>query len=50
MRYGFCIDVGGSTVKLAFFDETGVMLNKWEIPTNTENNGECILPDLACSI
>ena len=29
MRYGFGIDVGGTTVKLAFFDETGFMLDKW---------------------
>ena len=50
MRYGFGIDVGGTTVKLAFFDETCVMLDKWEIPTNTENNGECVLPDIADSI
>lgn len=50
MRYGFGIDVGGTTVKLAFFDETGFMLDKWEIPTNTENNGERVLPDIADSI
>ena len=50
MRYGFGIDVGGTTVKLAFFDETGFMLDKWEIPTNTENNGESVLPDIADSI
>ncbi|MBP3684583.1 MAG: ROK family glucokinase [Oscillospiraceae bacterium] len=50
MRYGFGIDVGGTTVKLAFFDETGLMLDKWEIPTNTENNGEHVLPDIAASI
>ena len=50
MRYGFGIDVGGTTVKLAFFDETGVMLDKWEIPTNIENNGERVLPDIADSI
>ena len=50
MRYGFGIDVGGTTVKLAFFDETGFMLDKWEIPTNTENNGTQILPDIADSV
>lgn len=50
MRYGFGIDVGGTTVKLAFFDETGLMLDKWEIPTNTENNGEYVLPDIADAI
>ena len=50
MRYGFGIDVGGTTVKLAYFDETGAMLDKWEIPTITENNGERVLPDIAESI
>ena len=25
MRYGFGIDVGGTTIKLAFLDETGTM-------------------------
>ena len=50
MRYGFGIDVGGTTVKLAFFDETGFMLDKWEIPTKTENNGTQILPDIADSV
>lgn len=50
MHYGFGIDVGGTTVKLAYFDETGTMLDKWEIPTNTENNGARVLPDIADSI
>ncbi len=50
MKYGFGIDLGGTTVKLAFFDETGTMLNKWEIPTVTANNGSQILPDIAASI
>lgn len=50
MRYGFGIDLGGTTVKLAFFEETGVCLDKWEIPTIKDNNGEQILPDIAASI
>jgi len=50
MKYGFGIDLGGTTVKIAYFDETGNMLDKWEIPTITENNGEQILPDIAASI
>lgn len=50
MRYGFGVDVGGTTVKLAFFDEEGTLLNKWEIPTVTKNGGEAILPDIAASI
>ncbi len=50
MRYGFGIDVGGTTVKLAYFDETGALLDKWEIPTVTANRGEAILPDIAASV
>ena len=50
MKYGFGIDLGGTTVKIAFFDETGTMLDKWEIPTVTENEGKQILPDIADSI
>ena len=50
MRYGFGVDIGGTTVKLAFFDETGTLLDKWEIPTVTEGGGKQILPDVAASI
>lgn len=50
MRYGFGVDLGGTTVKIAFFDETGTLLHKWEIPTVTENCGAQILPDIAAAI
>ena len=50
MKYGFGVDLGGTTVKIAFFDETGLMLDKWEIPTVTANGGSRILPDIAASI
>ena len=50
MRYGFGVDLGGTTVKLAWFDETGTLLEKWEIPTNIENDGIAILPDIAAAI
>ena len=50
MLYGFGVDLGGTTVKLAFFDGEGALLHKWEIPTRTENDGENILPDIAASI
>ena len=50
MKYGFGIDLGGTTVKIAYFDQTGNMLDKWEIPTVTTNGGEQILPDIAASI
>ena len=50
MRYGFGVDLGGTTVKLAWFREDGTLLNKWEIPTVTENGGSRILPDIAQAI
>lgn len=49
-KYVFGIDVGGTTVKLGLFDLCGVVIDKWEIPTRTENDGEEILPDIAESI
>ena len=50
MRYGFGVDVGGTTVKLGFFDETGERLACREIPTRTEACGEAILPDIAAAV
>ena len=50
MKYGFGVDLGGTTVKIAFFDELGTMLDKWEIPTVTKNSGNQILPDIAASV
>ena len=50
MKFGFGIDLGGTTVKIAYFDEHGTMLNKWEIPTVTAGGGQQILPDIAASI
>lgn len=49
-KYVFGVDVGGTTVKLGLFDAEGSLLDKWEIPTRTENGGENILPDTAESI
>ena len=50
MKFGFGVDLGGTTVKLAYFDEVGNMLDKWEIPTNTAEEGKYILPDIAKAI
>lgn len=47
MKYGFGIDVGGTTVKIGLFDSEGNLLSKKEIPTRTEHGGEAILPDIA---
>lgn len=50
VKYGFGIDVGGTTIKLGLFAETGELLEKWEIPTHTENRGAAILPDVAQAV
>jgi len=44
------VDIGGTTVKIGLFDKEGSLLDKWEIPTVRDNNGEAILPDVAKSI
>lgn len=48
--YCFGIDVGGTTVKCGLFLTDGTLVEKWEIPTRTENQGEAILPDVADTI
>lgn len=50
MKYGFGVDLGGTTVKLAFLNTDGKMLHKWEIPTRTECGGAQILPDIADAV
>ena len=50
MKYGFGVDLGGTTVKIAYFNENGDMLTKWEIPTVTADGGKQILPDIAAAI
>ena len=50
MKYGFGVDLGGTTVKLAYFDTEGQLLHKWEIPTRSGDGGKQILPDIADAI
>ena len=50
MKYGFGIDLGGTTVKVAFFNREGDLQCKWEIPTRSENGGVNILPDIANTV
>ena len=49
-KYCFGIDVGGTTVKCALFEEDGNITDKWEITTHVENQGERILPDIADTV
>lgn len=48
--YCFGIDVGGTTVKCGLFKTDGTLVEKWEIPTRTEDSGSRILPDVAKTI
>ena len=50
MKFGFGVDLGGTTVKIASFDGAGTLLHKWEIPTVTQNGGKQILPDIANAV
>lgn len=50
MNYCFGVDIGGTTVKLGLFECNGTIVEKWEIHTNTENEGAAILPDVAKTI
>ena len=49
-QYVFGVDIGGTTVKLGYFDTEGNVLDKWEIPTRKEDNGSRILPDVAATL
>lgn len=50
MKYCFGIDIGGTTVKMGLFTAEGELLEKWEIKTYVENQGEAILPDVAKAV
>ena len=38
VQYCFGADVGGTTVKLGLFNEAGIVIDKWEIPTRSKEN------------
>ena len=45
------IDIGGTSVKFGLFDGNGDLLEKWSIPTRTEQRGAHIIPDIAaCAV
>jgi glucokinase len=49
-KYIFGVDIGGTTVKIGFFDPEGKLLSDWEIKTRTEDGGKNILPDIAKAV
>lgn len=44
------VDLGGTTVKIAFINENGEIISKWEIPTDRSENGRRITKDIARAI
>ncbi len=46
----FGIDIGGTTVKIGVLSMEGTLMDKWEIPTRTEEGGKYILEDIAASV
>ncbi len=46
----FGVDVGGTNIKLAVFNEFGIVIKKWEILTDVSNNGENILKSISNEI
>lgn len=49
-EYCFGVDVGGTTVKIGLIRTNGEIVEKWEVPTDTSNNGENILADVCASL
>lgn len=49
-RYGYGVDIGGTTCKIGLFEMNGSLLEKWEIPTDKENHGSRILQNVADSV
>lgn len=49
-KYAFGVDIGGTTIKIGLFETSGNLIEKWEIPTRTQENGTYILNDIAEAI
>lgn len=46
-KYVIGVDIGGRSIKFGLFTVDGELINKSNIPTRVENDGQSILPDLA---
>lgn len=44
------VDIGGTSIKMAFIDQFGEIVTKWEIATNCENEGKEITSDIRKAI
>ncbi len=50
MKYGYGVDLGGTTVKMGLFQEDGRLLDKWEIDTDISAGGVNIPADIGHSV
>ncbi len=46
----FGVDIGGTAIKIGLFSNKGELIQKWSIPTNIEDNGKYVIPDVADAI
>lgn len=49
-KYGFGVDIGGTTCKIGLFETEGNLLDKWEIKTDVSDSGKNILDDIKKAI
>lgn len=49
-KYVYGIDIGGTSVKMGLFNELGSLLKKWEIKTDSSNQGKNVVTDIYNSI
>lgn len=50
MKYAFGVDLGGTTIKFGLFSSAGELIEKWEVPTRSEDKGKHLLADIAGSV
>lgn len=48
--YCFGVDIGGTTIKMGMFNLEGDLIEKWDIPTNLDSEGQHILSEIADEI
>ena len=48
-KYIFAVDLGGTGTKMAILNLEGEIVHKWDIPTDTSENGKNVVPNLAKS-
>lgn len=49
-KYAFGVDIGGTTIKIGLFEPDGKVIEKWEIPTNKNEQSRYILSEVAAEI